>query len=213
MKSLLSRVAHVVVAVTLIAGIAGCSRKPKSLTPLPAGQSKSSAPTGDVPVGIGGGVTPGVRLPGGLDPSGGSKDLPITDPSLPSDLDPSKMKQDRDTLATETIYFDFDKSNVKPQYAANINKVAEHLKAHGDTKLLVEGHCDDRGTEEYNLALGERRALAIREKLLAAGVSGDRMTTISFGKEKPAMVGATEEAYSKNRRGVFVLLLPRTDIR
>ncbi|HRI15810.1 MAG TPA: peptidoglycan-associated lipoprotein Pal, partial [Verrucomicrobiota bacterium] len=132
---------------------------------------------------------------------------------LNESLDARNKLEDYDLLAADTIYFDFDKSNVKSQYAANITRVADYLKAHPADSLLVEGHCDDRGTEDYNLALGERRAQSVREKLMAAGVSGDRVTTISYGKEKPAVIGNTEAAYAKNRRAVFVVLMPPGGVR
>ncbi len=213
MKSFMSRVALIIMATALVAGAVGCSKKPKNLTPLPAGQSKSTAPTGDVPIG-GGGTVPGAgRLPS-TSPGLGSNDLGSgnnTNPnptSLNENLDARNNVENRDVFAADTIYFDFDKSNVKPEFAGNITKVADHLKAHPTESLLIEGNCDERGTPEYNLALGERRALAIREKLMAAGISGDRVTTISFGEEKPADPGHTDAAYAKNRRGVFVLLTP-----
>lgn len=209
MKFSLSRVLLLVTAACLLSGAAGCSRKPKGLTPLPAGQSGSTGPVGEIP------LNPGNGIGGGrLDGSGTGSGSETTSPTdLNPNLDPSKMVQDREKFASDTVYFDFDKSNVKPQYNANIARVADYLKANTSNSLLIEGHCDDRGTEEYNLALGERRALAVRDKLMSAGVSGDRITTISYGKEKPAMIGTTEEAYAKNRRGVFVLLTPPASIR
>lgn len=209
MKFFLSRVLLLVTAASLLGGAAGCSRKPKGLTPLPAGQSGSTGPVGEIPLNPGNGIGGG-RLDGGGNGPGTDTTNPI---GLNPNLDPSKMVQDREKFATDTVYFDFDKSNVKPQYNANIAHVADYLKANTSNSLLIEGHCDDRGTEEYNLALGERRALAVRDKLMSAGISGDRITTISYGKEKPAMVGNNEEAYSKNRRGVFVLLTPPASSR
>jgi peptidoglycan-associated lipoprotein len=210
MKFSLSRVLLLVTAACLLGGAAGCSRKPKGLTPLPAGQSGSTGPVGEIPLNPGNGIGGG-RLDGNGTGSTGTDTTGSTD--LNPNLDPSKMVQDREKFASDTVYFDFDKSNVKPQYNANIARVADYLKANTSNSLLIEGHCDDRGTEEYNLALGERRALAVRDKLMSAGVSGDRITTISYGKEKPAMIGTTEEAYAKNRRGVFVLLTPPASIR
>ena len=209
MKFSLSRLLLLVTAACLLGGAAGCSRKPKGLTPLPAGQSGSTGPVGEIP------LNPGNGIGGGkLDPGSNGLGTDTTNPiGLNPNLDPSKMVQDREKFATDTVYFDFDKSNVKPQYNANIARVADYLKANTSNSLLIEGHCDDRGTEEYNLALGERRALSVRDKLMSAGVSGDRITTISYGKEKPAMVGNNEEAYSKNRRGVFVLLTPPASSR
>ena len=209
MKFFLSRVVLLVTAACLLGGAAGCSRKPKGLTPLPAGQSGSTGPVGEIPLNPGNGIGGG-KIDGGGNGLGTDTTNPI---GLNPNLDPSKMVQDREKFATDTVYFDFDKSNVKPQYNANIAHVADYLKANTSNSLLIEGHCDDRGTEEYNLALGERRALSVRDKLMSAGISGDRITTISYGKEKPAMVGNNEEAYSKNRRGVFVLLTPPASSR
>jgi len=164
---------------------------------------------GEIPLTPGNGVGTGTL--GG--PGNGTGTDTTGTTGLPNDLDPRNFVQDREKFATDTVYFDFDKSNVKPQYAANIARVADYLKANTSNNLLIEGHCDDRGTEEYNLALGERRALAVRDKLMSLGISGDRVTTISYGKEKPAVVGNTEEAYAKNRRGVFVLLTPPASSR
>lgn len=209
MKFLLSRVLLLVIAACLLGGAAGCSRKPKGLTPLPAGQSGSTGPVGEIPLNPGNAINGG-----GLDGPGTGSGSDTTRPTdLDPNLDPSKMVQDREKFATDTVYFDFDKSNVKPQYNANIARIADYLKANTSNSLLIEGHCDDRGTEEYNLALGERRALAVRDKLMSVGVSGDRITTISYGKEKPEMIGTTEEAYGKNRRGMFILLTPPASTR
>jgi peptidoglycan-associated lipoprotein len=79
-------------------------------------------------------------------------------------------------------------------------------------KLLIEGHCDERGTEEYNRALGERRALALREALAKAGVSPDRIRTISYGKDRPVNPGHDESAWAQNRRGEFILLHPKAGV-
>ncbi|MBX3734111.1 MAG: peptidoglycan-associated lipoprotein Pal [Verrucomicrobiae bacterium] len=110
-------------------------------------------------------------------------------------------------FASDTIYFDFDKSNVKSQYNANVRVVADYLKSHPSESVLIEGHCDERGTEEYNRALGERRALSVRERLLALGVNTDQIATISYGEEKPVAFGRTEADFAKNRRAEFVLLV------
>lgn len=210
MKSFLSRAALFLVAVSLVGGSVGCSKKPKNLTPLPAGQSGAPAPTDSVPFDGTGGTSPGAgRFPGSENGVGGT-DLNngggLGNQGLNPNLDARNKLENREIFANDNVYFDFDKFNVKPQYMANITKVADYLKAHPTDSLLVEGHTDDRGTEEYNLALGERRAQSVRDRLVSAGVSGDRITTISYGKEKPAVIGNTEEAFAKNRRGVFVLL-------
>ena len=90
--------------------------------------------------------------------------------------------------------------------AAAAVAVAAALQADGSARLLIEGHADERGTEEYNRALGERRALALRAELAKQGIDPNRMKTISYGEDKPAVLGHDESAWSQNRRGVFVLL-------
>ena len=116
--------------------------------------------------------------------------------------------EDRETFKGNTVYFEYDKSAIKSSELAKIAAVAEHLKSHADASLAVEGHCDERGTEEYNRSLSERRALSIRERLVNLGVSADRVTTEAFGEDKPADLGHDDSAWSKNRRGEFILLIP-----
>lgn len=107
---------------------------------------------------------------------------------------------------SEHIYFDFDKSELKPDARAILTKKAEWLRANPTFKIRIEGNCDERGTNEYNLALGERRADAAWKFINALGISGDRMTTVSYGEEKPAAQGHNEAAWSKNRRDEFKLI-------
>ncbi len=114
--------------------------------------------------------------------------------------------EDPETLRGDTVYFEYDKSAIKSSEYAKVAAVAEYLKSNPNDDLVVQGHCDERGTEEYNRALGERRALAIRERLVNLGVPATRVTTISYGKDRPVDVAHSEDAYSKNRRGEFVLL-------
>ncbi|MBN2062478.1 MAG: peptidoglycan-associated lipoprotein Pal [Deltaproteobacteria bacterium] len=107
---------------------------------------------------------------------------------------------------SEHIYFDFDKSELKPEARAILTKKAEWLRANPGFSVRIEGHCDERGTNEYNLALGERRADAAWKFLNALGVSSNRMTTVSYGEERPAVAGHNEAAWSKNRRDQFKLI-------
>jgi len=107
-------------------------------------------------------------------------------------------------LALETIYFDFDKSDLRQDARDVLNKNADLLKSNSGAKLQIEGHCDERGSAEYNLALGERRAKSAMQYLITLGVKADRLSTISFGKEKPAVQGSDEAAWAKNRRDEFV---------
>jgi peptidoglycan-associated lipoprotein len=102
-------------------------------------------------------------------------------------------------------FFNFDKHNIRDDQKAALNDNAAWLKAHPKARILVEGHCDERGTAEYNLALGERRAKAVKEYLVAAGIPAERISTISYGKERPFVLGHDESAWKWNRRGHFVL--------
>jgi peptidoglycan-associated lipoprotein len=101
------------------------------------------------------------------------------------------------------VYFDFDKSTLRPDGIEQLNKNAAVMKEGAKFIYQIAGHCDERGTQEYNLALGERRALAVRDYLISVGVPADRLVTISYGEEKPADAGHTEAAWAKNRRAEF----------
>jgi outer membrane protein OmpA-like peptidoglycan-associated protein len=134
----------------------------------------------------------------------------LNDPSLSDDSGLGGREHDRTAFANQTVYFEYDHANVKANEASKIDQVAAEFKTKGTGfDLLIEGHCDERGTEEYNRSLGERRALAIRELLMKSGVEGTHIFTRSFGKDKPAVVSHDESAWSKNRRGEFILVLPK----
>jgi len=120
------------------------------------------------------------------------------------------VTQDRAALADDTIHFAFDSAVIRDSEQSKLIIVSESLKSDPNAKLLIEGNCDERGTEEYNRALGERRALAAREVLAKLGVDPMRVRTISYGKDKPADSGHDEAAWSKNRRDDFVLCHPKT---
>jgi peptidoglycan-associated lipoprotein len=98
------------------------------------------------------------------------------------------------------IYFDFDKSDIRPEFAAVVSGNAQFLAAHPNAKLKLEGNTDERGTREYNIGLGERRAQAVRRALMLQGASESQLTTVSFGAERPAAEGDDEAAWAKNRR-------------
>lgn len=104
------------------------------------------------------------------------------------------------------IHFDFDKYDIRPGDAEILKANASLLMKQPTVKIQIEGHCDERGTIEYNLALGERRANSAKKYLISLGMSADRISTISYGKEKPLDPGHNEEAWAKNRRGHFILL-------
>lgn len=101
------------------------------------------------------------------------------------------------------IYFDFDKYNIKDGEVAKLDKTADWLGKNPTVKIRIEGNCDERGTNEYNLALGEKRASSAQSYLLKLGIAADRMSTVSYGEEKPVAQGHNEEAWSQNRRDDF----------
>ncbi len=117
-----------------------------------------------------------------------------------------QLAQEVKKFESEKIYFDFDKSDLKPEARATLRQKADWLNKNPGFYMWIEGHCDERGTSEYNLALGERRAHAAMEFLKALGISEGRLRTISYGEERPADPGHNEEAWAKNRRDEFKLL-------
>ncbi len=108
-----------------------------------------------------------------------------------------------ETTDFEIVYFDFDKSEIKPEFESAIRANAEQLLGKPNLTVTIEGHCDERGTNEYNLALGQRRAEAIRQALIAEGVPASQLKTVSFGEERPVASGSNEEAWALNRRSVI----------
>jgi peptidoglycan-associated lipoprotein len=108
-------------------------------------------------------------------------------------------------VESEKIYFDYDRSELKPEARAVLTKKAEWLQDNTEYNIRIEGHCDERGSTEYNLALGERRAEAAAKFLKALRVSGDRITTVSYGEQMPVDPGHNETAWAKNRRDEFKL--------
>jgi peptidoglycan-associated lipoprotein len=108
------------------------------------------------------------------------------------------------TDALKPIHFDFDRSEIRTSEIAALEANGDWLKEHREIVIIIEGHCDERGTEAYNLALGERRARAVRDYLMTKGVAADRMTTVSYGEDRPVCREQTEECWQKNRRAAFV---------
>jgi len=105
----------------------------------------------------------------------------------------------------EDIHFSYDEATLTDEARGTLDRHVAWLRAHGDVHVLVEGHCDQRGTVEYNLALGERRAQAAREYLVGKGIPADRLSTVSYGKERPLETGTDEAAYARNRRDHFAV--------
>jgi peptidoglycan-associated lipoprotein len=115
----------------------------------------------------------------------------------------SVAKDGKLEFKAEIVYFSYDDSSLTPEGQARLNAIADYMKQNSAEKLKVEGHCDDRGSVEYNLALGQRRADSVRKYLETVGIGTDRLQAISFGSEKPAVNGSGEEVWAKNRRAEF----------
>ena len=169
----------------------GCHHKPVGVTPIP----------GEAGPGVGG-PGPGNTLNG--ENQGGGSGI-----AQNQNWDVSQYNQNRDALAAYSIRFAYDSAVIRDNDQSSLQSVASALQSNPNAKLLVEGDCDERGTEEYNRSLGERRALAAREGLAKLGVNPDRIRTISYGKDKPLDPGHDEAAWSKNRRADFILLEPK----
>ena len=102
-------------------------------------------------------------------------------------------------------FFDYDKSDIRPDAREALARTAEFLRTHSQIRVVIEGHCDERGSTEYNLGLGDRRAQAVRQFMISLGVSADRMETVSMGKERPFCTQSNEDCWQQNRRGHFVM--------
>lgn len=115
------------------------------------------------------------------------------------------MGSDSGTIAgLSTVFFDYDQSAITTEARRLLAQNAEWIKNNTNVAVQIEGHCDARGTVEYNIALGERRAIAVKNYLVSLGIDGKRLSVISYGKERPVAQGDTDDAYSKNRRANFV---------
>jgi len=121
---------------------------------------------------------------------------PAPAPAPPADYEPNGSLKD--------VYFDFDKANIRPGDAKALDASAAYLKANPNLLVLIEGHCDERGTAEYNIALGERRAKAAVNYLVAQGIDASRFSTVSYGKERPVCSEKNEACWAKNRRDRFL---------
>ena|ERR1044071_426121 len=172
----------------------GCRTKP---TPTVTQLNKPAA-TGGTPAEINNGnpsVNDGDKLK-----SENINNTAFADPNLRKD-----WPRDHEIFKADIVHFDFDSSVIRGEEKSKVAAVADYMKANNLDAVQIEGHCDERGTEEYNRSLGERRALALREELIRLGIEGSRIDTMSYGEDRPAEIGHNEPAYRKNRRGEFVL--------
>jgi peptidoglycan-associated lipoprotein len=137
----------------------------------------------------------------GANTQGGSATTASSQPTGPA----KGSREDFIQNVGDRVYFDFNKTDIKPEGQQTLQKQATWLKQYPSVTVTVEGHCDERGTREYNLALGNRRAVAAKNALVALGVSADRVKTISYGKDRPIVVGSNEAAWAQNRVDITVV--------
>ncbi len=204
---MLSRCTNVTIASLLLFGVmlAGCAKRPATTA------AAAPAPTGaaaTTPGGAGSGMTPATAAPSG---GGGTGAGPSTAAPAPATAAPAARPEPKDFRAIpelRDVFFEFDKYDIRPSDAKVLDTNASWLKSNANHLILIEGHCDERGTNEYNLALGERRAKSTMNYLVSQGVQASRITIISYGEERPACTEKTEECWAKNRRAHF-LVKPR----
>jgi len=171
--------------------LAGCAKRPATTAasaPPPTGAPAPSTAAPSTSGTPGPSMTPSPAAPGTAAPS--------TTPPAPSEF--------RETPNLKDVFFDFDKYDIRPSDAKVLDTNATWLKTN-DNLVLIEGHCDERGTNEYNLALGERRAKATMNYLVGQGVQANRVTIISYGKERPTCTEHSEACWAKNRRAHFLV--------
>jgi peptidoglycan-associated lipoprotein len=203
---MLSRCSHVMLALLLVLGVVlvGCAKRPATT------QATAPAPTGAAA------TTPGATTAaaqpggGGTTSSGGTTSGPTTAAPAPT-ATPTNRPAPSEFAAVadlKDIHFDFDKYDIRPGDSKTLDGNAGWLKSNPNHLVLIEGHCDERGTNEYNLALGERRAKSTMNYLVSQGVQASRITIISYGEERPVCSQKTEECWAKNRRAHF-LVKPR----
>jgi peptidoglycan-associated lipoprotein len=198
-------------ALAVIAAATGCKHNPGKVTVIPNNHpavvgdpnvDPHTRPTSEPPPTIPFPTDPGVNVFNPPPTKTGGGDMAALDLF-------DGMIKDSAALAPYTVHFKYDSAAVQKTEQSNLKEVVAKLSSDPTTKLLIEGNCDERGTEEYNRALGERRALALREALAKLGIDPMRVRTISYGKDRPADPGHDEAAWAKNRRGDFILLLPK----
>jgi peptidoglycan-associated lipoprotein len=183
--------ALLLVAALSVAAV-GCKHSPQDVTPIPNPSAMGNT----------NGMENGMALTNAT-PEGEATATPQANPKEFENYTPDESK-----FEANTVHFDYDSSVVKSSERSKVEEVANFMKANPQDALRIQGHCDERGTDQYNYALGERRALALRELLISMGADGNRILTVSFGRSRPIDLGHSEAARAHNRRGVFVLLIP-----
>lgn len=173
----MTKIKTTLVVAAMALAIAGCAKKrPAVLPPAPVDQNA------------------------GVDPNAGQ-----TNPG-DGTIVPGSDADFKRSVTSNTVHFGLDQYDIDPEARAILDSQAAWLQRYPNVRITIEGHCDERGTREYNLALGDRRANAAKNYLAARGVTADRMTVISYGKERPIALGSDEASYAQNRRAVTIVL-------
>lgn len=194
------------VGLVAIIGLTGCHKKPVGVTEIPGMRSPSA--TGPGGLENGGVLTTPKNASESITPEGLSQVGTDTGPYSATFNGPHD--ENRDKFAADIVHFDTDSAVIKKSDLSKLDDVANYFKSNQSKEALqIEGNADERGTEQYNLSLGDKRALAVREYLATAGVDPQRMKTVSYGKAKPIDPARNAEAYAKNRRVEMVLLVPK----
>jgi peptidoglycan-associated lipoprotein len=183
------------IALAVAIASAGCAHKPYAVTPIPP-----------VPTAV------ADQNPNTISQPPPVETTPVTPQPLAesTQFDIHNWDQDRSAFAADTVHFAYDSAVIRDTEASKIQAVAAALNSDKSANVMIEGNCDERGTEEYNRSLGERRSEAAREALVGMGIDVSRVHTISYGKDKPADSGHNEAAWKQNRRDDFVLLHPKS---
>ncbi|ALD89816.1 peptidoglycan-associated lipoprotein Pal [Cupriavidus gilardii] len=153
-----------------------------------------------------GACSSGVKLDDSAKAGAGTGGAATTDPRAVAPVDVSRdpLNDPNSPLARRSVYFDFDSYSVKPEYQGMLNEHAKYLQGNRSRRILIQGNTDERGTSEYNLALGQKRAEAVRRSLATMGVPESQMEAVSLGKEKPKALGHDEASWAENRRADIV---------
>lgn len=184
--------------------VSGCPKRPvvpQVAAPAPVAPPPAPAPAPAPPPVM---AAPPAPAPAPAPPPPAPAPAPVAPAPAPAPAPPPPPADYEPNDNLKSIYFDFDKSNIRPGDAKILDASAAYLKSNSNLLVLVEGHCDDRGTAEYNIALGERRAKAAVNYLVAQGIDASRFTTVSYGKERPVCSEQNEACWAKNRRDRFL---------
>lgn len=177
-------------AVVVLVLAIGCAKQPAAISPAAPAPSGVSAPATVMPL----------QPPAGTPPAA-ARPTPV--PPSPDSVRPDPREFERLPDLAD-VHFDFDKFEITPAGAATLDSNARWLRAHADRIMLIEGHCDERGTGDYNLVLGERRAKAAMNYLVSRGISSTRLTVVSYGEERPVCTAKEEACWARNRRASFL---------